>query len=383
MSKLILKTEEDFENLVTGATFFGTGGGGALEEGLRLLKREAAVGNIIECVSPELIPDDEWTVCLSFMGNRAPLTNEQKLKMDKLNLKNWQYENNLVEAAKLLADYSNVKIGAVVVPELGGANTPGPLAAGVNLGVKVIDGDYAGRAVPEIAQMTPCLFGKSIAPFASVDKWGNKTIIYETINSGLGERIGKMLAMAAFGNTGLAMLLIKAKEMKKFIIAGTLTESYELGKIINGSNESDKDVLESILDYTKGSILFKGEVKEKQWAVEDGYYVGYHLFKGVNDFEGHEYKVWFKNENHVSWYDGKEDVTSPDLICQVETNTGTPITNHDLKEGQKVTLIGLKARSIHRENNIVDLFSPKYFGFDIDYVPIEERLIQNKRQAKI
>ena len=162
------------------------------------------------------------------MGNRAPLTDEQKKKMDALGLKTWKYENNLVEAARLLEAYTGEKIGAVVVPELGGANTPGPMAAGINLGAAVVDGDYAGRAIPEIAQATPCLFRKPIYPMASVDKWGNKTVVYETVNAGTGERIGKMLAMAAFGNTGLAMFLMRAEEMKKLVIAGTITECYRL-----------------------------------------------------------------------------------------------------------------------------------------------------------
>lgn len=379
MAKLILKTEDDFKDLVVGATFFGTGGGGTQEEGLRLLKKEADAGHTIECISPEEVPDDEWTVCLSFMGNRAPLSEEQKRKMGKLGLKTWKYENNLVEAAKLLEEYAKVKIGAIVVPELGGANTPGPLAAGINLGVKVVDGDYAGRAIPEIAQATPCLFGKSISPFASVDKWGNKTIICETVNNNLGERIGKMLAMSAFGNTGLAMFLLKAKDMKKYIIPGTLTESYELGKIIRNSKELGKNVIEEILEYTKGELLFTGEVANKEWAVEDGYYVGNHLFKGIGSFEGHEYKVWFKNENHISWYDNKDDVTSPDLICQLDMDDASPITNHDLRVGHKVALIGIKARSVHRLSNFIGLLDPKYYGFDISYVPMETRLIQNRR----
>lgn len=379
MSEFIFKTEDEFNDLVWGATFFGTGGGGAPEEGLRLLKREASQGREIKVVAPEAISDDSWTVCVSFMGNRAPLSDEQKIKMKNLQLKKWKYENNLVEAAKLLESYAQVKISAVVAPELGGANTPGPLAAGVNLGVPVVDGDYAGRAIPEIAQATPCLLGSPIHPIASVDKWGNKTIVCETLNSGIAERIGKMLAVAAFGNTGLAMFLMKAKEMKKLIIRGTITKSYELGKIMRVANTSKEDLIQAVLNCTKGWLLFKGKVIDKKWLVEDGYYVGYHLFEGYDDFKGHSYKVWFKNENHISWYDEKPDVTSPDLICQIDLETGKPITNHELQKGQIIALIGVQAHSIHREDKVVEFLAPKHYGFDIEYVPIEKRLSQTRR----
>lgn len=44
----------------------------------------------------------------------------------------------------------------------------------------------------------------------------------------------------------------------------------------------------------------------------DGYYVGTHEFEGEGEFAGHRYKVWFKNENHVTWFDGRPHVTTPD-----------------------------------------------------------------------
>lgn len=379
MSELILKTDEEFDDLVVGATFYGTGGGGTPEEGLRLLKHEASAGREVKCVSPDSLPDDVWTVCVCFMGNRAPLSDEQKKKMANLGLKTWKYENNLVEAARLLEAYTGEKIRAVVVPELGGANTPGPMAAGINLGAAVVDGDYAGRAIPEIAQATPCLFGKSIYPMASVDKWGNKTVVYETVNAGTGERIGKMLAMAAFGNTGLAMFLMRAQEMKEFVIAGTITECYQLGKEIRTATATRSDIIQSILNCTNGWLLFKGQVVEKKWAVEDGYYVGYHHFKGLDRFEGHKYKVWFQNENHVCWYDEIADVMSPDLICQVLLESGRPITNHELQKGQSVALIGLPARAIHRRREFIDQLAPKHYGFELDYIPIEKQMDQKRR----
>ena len=53
----------------------------------------------------------------------------------------------------------------------------------------------------------------------------------------MAERIGKMLAVAAFNNTGLAMFLLKAHEMKKMVIPGTISESYRMGKAIHKAKE--------------------------------------------------------------------------------------------------------------------------------------------------
>lgn len=374
MAKLVLTRDRDVNDLVLGATFYGTGGGGTPEEGLRLLKKEMAAGRKITCVSPESISDDVWTACVSFMGNRAPLTEEQKREMERLGLRAWNYENNLVEAARLLEMHTQCKIGAIVAPELGGANTAGPMAAGISMGVPVVDGDYAGRAVPEVVQASPCLFGKPLFPVASVDKWGNKTILYETVNTDMAERLGKMLAVAAFGNTGLAMFLLKASEMKKVIIPGTITECYMLGKAVREAREADKDPVKSLLSFTEGWLLFEGEVVSKAWSVKNGYYVGFHQFKGVNQFEGHEYKIWFKNENHISWYDNEVQVMSPDMICQVDNETGEPITNHELEKGRKVAIIGLEARAVHRQKETLHKLAPKHYGFDIEYIPIKDQM---------
>jgi len=42
--------------------------------------------------------------------------------------------------------------------------------------------------------------------------------------------------------------------------------------------------------------------------------VGKFELKGVKEFRGQIYKVWFKNENLISWRNGEVDITVSDLI---------------------------------------------------------------------
>ena len=167
--------------------------------------------------------------------------------------------------------------------------------------------------------------------------------------------------------------------MKKMIIPGTITESYQLGRAIRGAQEAGTDPVETILDQTGGWLLFRGELKEKTWSAESGYYEGYHKFMGVDEFKGHVYKVWFKNENHVTWHDGDVHVMSPDMICQVDSQTGEPVTNHQLEKGRTVALIGVQARALHRRDSILDKLAPCHYGFDIDYIPMEKRMASKER----
>ena len=177
-----IKNEWQIDDLIFGATFLGTGDGVTPMIGFEILKMEADEGRQLKWIDPKEISDNAWTATLTFMGNRAPLTQEQEAKRNEIGLNQVKYEKNLVRAAQVLEEYKGRKIEAIVALEIGGANIPGPMAAAAALGISLVDGDYCGRAVPEIAQVTPCLAGKSILPMVSIDKWGNICIIKESVN---------------------------------------------------------------------------------------------------------------------------------------------------------------------------------------------------------
>lgn len=225
-----LESENELEDFVRGCTFLGTGGGGTPEEGLKLLKREFQNGKEIKWTDVSKIDDDAWTVCPFLMGSIAPKTQEIKDKMKKLGLREPKYERKLIEAVKLFEEYTGQEIDVIVPVEIGGANTPGPLAVAANLNKITVDGDYAGRAIPEIPQTTPYLRDKPMWPITSVDEWGDKTVIIEAVNYEMAERVGKLVSAAAFGLVGDAGFLMKGKDMKEVLIAGTLTESLNIGK---------------------------------------------------------------------------------------------------------------------------------------------------------
>ena len=72
--------------------------------------------------------------------------------------------------------------------------------------------------------------------------------------------------------------------------------------------------------------------------------------------------------------DGKPFVTSPDLVVIVDRKSGEGITNTLLKAGQEVAVIGIKGLEVFRSERGLGAAGPRYFGFDIDYVSIEERM---------
>jgi hypothetical protein len=370
---MVIKNQLQVEDLARGTTFFGTGGGGEPTQGVKALLSELEQGKEIFLIDVQKLNDDDLVVCPFLMGSIAPITKEKLKEMELFDLykKIYDYKTMMARAVEELANYTGKRIRGIIPIELGGANTAAAVAAASSLNLTIVDGDFAGRAIPEIPQTTPFLTDKTLYPISSVDEYGNICIIKNAINVLIAERIGKYLSAASFGVAAQCGFLMSGKEAKETVISKTVSECLEIGKFIRESRESGQNVLDLLVKKVNGWLLFKGIVSAKETEDRDGYYWGTHTLNGLNEFSGQTFKIWFKNENHISWKNDKPFVTSPDLIIVVDMNTGEPITNTNLKIKDYVGVIGIKAREIFRTEKGLNILGPKHFGFDWSYKPIE------------
>lgn len=367
-----LETIEDCQDLVEGCLFMGTGGGGKVEWGMNMLRDALADGVPLEWVDVEDIPDDVWTVTTYGMGSIAPLAPDTLAEIERSGLVERFGDRSMEEAIKELEKHLAGRIGCVVAAELGAGNTPAPLVSGARLGIPVVDGDYAGRAIPDEMQGTPFLYGRNSWPFASVDKWGNVAVVKYTVTPHMLERIGKMLAVAAYGGTTIAATPLRGREMKEILVRGTLTKSLQLGQAMRQARDRGEDPIAAAIAQTGGWRLFEGLVSGKEWEDRDGYMFGITHLSGTGAYEGQTLDVWFKNENHVTWLNGRPWVCSPDLVTLAYKRDGRGTTNTLIKEGDEIVAIGMKGLEAFRtEFGLNEAAGPRYFGFDIDYVPIE------------
>ncbi len=367
-----IKSDQDIQDFVRGCTFMGTGGGGDPQDGVAWLSAACDEGKEITFMDYREIPDDAWTVCPFLMGSIAPLTEEAKKRMQKLGLTSEVYTSIQAESVRLLEEYMGVKVGAIVAIELGGSNTAGAIVAAARLGIPAVDGDYTGRAIPEVPQTTPYLANLPLWPISSVDKYGNRVVIKESTGYEMAERIGKFLAAASFGVAGQAGFLFKGSDMKRVVIPGTLSKCLEIGRSIRTSREAGRDPVREIVKELDGWFLFEGDVSKKEWEDKEGYYWGTHTITGTGDFAKSELKIWFKNENHFSWLEGKPYVASPDMLIVVDRKAGEPFMNAAIAEGHRVAVIGLRAVEQFRSPKGLDILGPSHFGFETEYTPIEK-----------
>ena len=366
---------QEATDFVRGCTFYATGGGGLPENGIESLMSEINEKGFVQITDISEIPDDAVAVCPFLMGSIAP-HDEATLKemagfgfIDGVN----KEKARLAKAIQELEAYIGVKTTVVVPIELAGANTSGPISAGSSLGMMAVDGDYCGRAIPEILQITPYLYDRKWLPVASVDEWDNVCIIKKATNLRVVERIGKLISAGAYGLAGQAGFIMSGKELKETVIAGTLSKSYELGKFIREAQEAHLDhIPQKIAEKVGGWVLAEGKRTDFEDEDRIGYYWG---TTTIQSDAGDEYKIWFKNENHVCWKNGEPFVSSPDLICVVDRHTGEPIPNPKMRQAQEVAIIVLPCNERLRQDKIKKVLDPQYFGFeDISYVPVEERM---------
>lgn len=371
-----LKTLRDCQDFLSGVRLFGTGGGGNIQSGMEMLEAALEEGLTLRWIDVSEMPEDAYS-CTPFASGSISEDTPQCLADieslgDRLGLKNKHGYRAIEVAVKELEEYAGVKIGAIVPVELGASNTPAPLVTGARLGVPVIDGDYSGRAVPQDMQTTYFLKGIKSYPAAIVDWWGNVVILKEAVNAEMGERIGKLLSVASYGSVYCASILLSASQTRDLVVPGTLTRSLELGKAIHEAVESGGDLVDAALKLLDGWLLFEGEVIEKEWEDKDGVMVGTTHLKGFGKNAGQRMDIWFLNENHVTWLDGVPYACSPDLIILADPNTGEGYTNTDVSAGMRVVVLGAPGYQLFRSAKGLEFFSPRYWGFDFDYTPIEK-----------
>lgn len=366
---------EDCDDFLTGCTFMGTGGGGDLEEGMSLLRAALDNGISLGWTVPDRIDEGTLTATAFAMGSIAPAgAGEAALRRAMhLDPTGRDGQDSLVEAVRALSDYLGEAIGCLVAVELGALNTPAPIVAAARLGISVVDGDYAGRAVPEEMQTTPFAYGVRSDPFASVDRWGNTAIVTRTANPYMLERIGRHLAIAGIDGTSIASTPLRAERMRRILVPGTLTQCLRIGRTCREAVERGQDPVEAALAVVDGWRLFDGVVVRKDYEDTGGFMVGSVDMAGVAGSAGRTMRAWFKNEIHVTWIDDEPWVCSPDLVSFVDPATGRGHSNADLAVGDRVAAVGMRGLDILRDpHHLCHASGPAYFGFDVPYVPIEE-----------
>jgi DUF917 family protein len=350
---------------------------------LEILLDELEAGREIRWIDANSLTDDSWSVMTCGIGGRHDQGGTAE-ELAALGCFEDKYDElgATVAAVRALQDSEGVTVEAIVPGETGASAVAVAIGVGLELGIPVVDGDYAGgRAVPEVDQGIPEFRGVQFCPMALVTRWGDVMIVRDTVSLAMADRITRMMTLASYGVVGACWDLLQVKQAKELFAACTLSKSLRLGKVIREARETGADPVAEAAKAVDGWLLFEGEITESEIADEQSYAfgVGTHTMAGLGRFEGHGFRIWYKNEYHMSWLDDQPFVSSPDSMVMVDRSTAEPALSFDFSVGDEVAVVGSKAWEGFRTEGGLEVFGPRHFGFDLDYVPIEERLMELDR----
>jgi DUF917 family protein len=356
--------EDKIEPLVLGATILGTGGGGSPDEGLKMLSDALRKGRKIRLIDVEEIPRDGFTVVPYDVGSIAPSTGVKKPVKIKDPIK-----RAFEEMERLIGG----SIVAVVATEIGGGNTPVALSIAAELDIPAIDGDLVGRAAPELHQSTVNVLGIPIYPSVIVGETGNVIIVSECSDIDDYEAIARYLSVLSGKYVSVVDTPMRYDDARRAVIRKTISKSIELGEEVIKARREGRDPIDAVVTAIEGWRVFEGIVDRYVWKDEGGFLRGEVLIKGSGDFSGSTLRSWIKNEHIMVWINEKPAVMPPDIFSLLRED-GEPVTNTELREGEKVYGIAAKAPEIWRTPEGLKYFGPRHFGFDYDYIPVEELL---------
>ena len=161
---------------------------------------------------------------------------------------------------------------------------------------------------------------------------------------------------------------VLAGPSRDYLIEGSLTTAYDMGKILDDHKSAAAHVL---AETYGGRVLFTGRVRDVERRSDAGFTKGKLVLEGQQDFDGAGMDLSFQNEFLAGWVDGELVATTPDLITLLDANTGGPVTTDMVKYGLSVHVLGLPCDPIWRSKEAIKLVGPRYFGIEADYTPLQ------------
>jgi uncharacterized protein len=376
--KIRTLTEQELMDMMMGSSIQASRGAntGPTQE---RIKTALAQGKKFTMISVDDIPNDWTTVTVAGVGGGGAwdYVNE-RVKQQKLAT----VPNATTASVEALSKYIGKKFNAVVRIEA--VQAAGALMLASELGIPVVDACLSGRARPEIEQQIPWINGIPSTPAALTSRWGDSIIISKAVDDYRAEDLGRAIAVASGGGAQMAMNPMSAAEVKRGVIKGSLSQAILFGKTAREAVAQGKDPVAALVKASNGVMLFEGTVTKSDTKGDRGFTWSDVELTGKGKYVGHTYKVYVKNENIVAWLDGVPDAMSPDTIQDLDPKTGDAHNGGNLgayKMGAEIAMIGYETSPMWRTPKGIEVFGPRHFGFDFDYVPVEQVVKQRKVAA--
>ncbi len=342
--------------LALGCSVFGTGGGGDPAIGLLMALQAVEDFGPVPLMGLDELPAEGLLMPCGMIG--APTVHIEK------------FENG--EEGRRLRDEVERLWGRPVVAlmcaELGGSNGLLPIAWSARMGLPLVDADGMGRAFPEVPQVTMHLAGISPSPGVMTDERGN-LIVFRPLDGRWMERLARAAAVELGGSAASAEYCLTVAEAAGATVQGSLSRAIEVGRAVR---EAEHDPVEALVGAVGAFRLIEGKVSDVERRTTRGFVRGSVVIEGLAGDTGRLLRLEIQNENLIALEAGRMLASVPDLISVVDSETADAIATERVRYGQRVTVVAFPCDPIWRSPSGLEMVGPRAFGYDIDYVPVEE-----------
>ncbi|WP_328814328.1 DUF917 domain-containing protein [Nonomuraea cypriaca] len=345
----------DIPALARGCAVLGTGGGGDVRTGSLAAVRAIREHGAVELVGLGDLPEDALVVPLSGIG--APTVSHEMI--------------HSVDEPGRIADEIERLFGrppsAVMSSEIGGSNGVAPVAWAAGLGLPLLDADGMGRAFPEVQMVSMYVAGLPADLVIMSDVAGNVVTI-RPVDGLWSERLARAVCVAAGSSALMADYVLTAAQARGAVIEGTVTRALEIGRATEGA----RDPLGALQARLGAARLITGKLTDVERRTTGGFVRGTATIEGTGDDRGRTLTMELQNENLVAREQGRTLAMVPDLITVVDTETAGAVQTESLRYGQRVTVLAWPCDPLWRTPRGLETAGPRAFGYDLDYVPVEE-----------
>jgi len=342
--------------LARGCAVLGAGGGGDPYLGLLQALQATEDFGPVPLVDLDELPGDSLIMPCGGIG--APTVSVEKIE-------------NGDEGARLrehLEFLTGQQVAALMAAEIGGSNGLLPICWAARMGLPVADADGMGRAFPEVPQVTMHLAGISPSPAVMTDERGN-LVLFQTISGHWMERLERAAAVefgGAASSTEFSMTVAQARDAT---VRDSVSLAIRIGETIGAAEGSPADALIAALGAFR---LITGKVLDVERRTTSGFARGSVVVEGLGADTGRLVRLELQNENLVALERGRVLASVPDLITVLDSETADAIVTERIAYGQRVTVIAFACDPIWRTEKGIMLTGPRAFGYEFDYLPVEE-----------
>lgn len=341
--------------MARGCSVLGAGGGGDTYTSLLAARHAIERFGPVRLVDLDNLPDDALIMPCGGIG--APVVSIEKLGTGE----EGRWLRDGLERAR------QGRVAALMAGEIGGANGMQPINWAAHIGLPVVDADGMGRAFPEIPQVTMEIAGISASPAVLADERGNRLAITAADGAWM-ERIERTLSVEFGGRASGTEYSLTAAEARTATVRDSVTLAIRIGEAMVAADEP----LDALRATVGARVLVTGKLTDVERRVTGGFVRGRVEVGGLGEHRGRAVVLEIQNENLVA-LDGDRVLASvPDIITVLDSETAEAIHTERLRYGQRVAVVAFPCDPIWRSPRGLALAGPRSFGYDFDYVPIEE-----------